>query len=89
MMLKDLYINHKRAPYILKGELFTPSTIKEHYISSKETYEHQLPAPSLSLFLGGTGDPCRLHATASRACLLRSMIKLLSSSLLQLPSGMP
>ena len=52
MMLKDLYINHKRAPYILKGELFTPSTIKEHYISSKETYEHQLPAPSLS-FSGG------------------------------------
>ena len=27
-----------------------------------------------------TGDLCRLHATASRACLLRSMIKLLSSS---------
>ncbi len=25
-------------------------------------------------------DPCRLHATASRACLLRSLIKLLSSS---------
>jgi hypothetical protein len=28
----------------------------------------------------GTGDPCRSHATASRACLLRSLIKPLSSS---------
>ena len=31
----------------------------------------------------GTRDPCRLHATASQACLLKSMIKLLSSSLLR------
>ena len=28
----------------------------------------------------GTGDPCRFHATASWVCLLRSTIKLLSSS---------
>ena len=30
----------------------------------------------------GTGDPCRSHATASRACLLRSLIKSLSLLLL-------
>jgi len=28
----------------------------------------------------GTGDPCRSHATASRPCLLRSLIESLSSS---------
>jgi len=28
----------------------------------------------------GTGDPCRSHATASWACLLRSLIQPLSSS---------
>ena len=36
--------------------------------------------PSVGQVRLGTGDPCLLHATESRACLLRSVIQLLSSS---------
>ena len=38
-----------------------------------EEEDETLTAFALELSKLGTGDPCQLHATASRACLLRSI----------------
>jgi len=47
---------------------------------ARDFWNHSRPFQSLRPWYLGTRDPCRSHATASWAYLLRSLIKLLSSS---------
>ena len=70
---------HVRAP-------ISHPTISEGVLghASSPTQQNQESRGLIQTIAGqvhlGTGDPCRLHATASWVCLLRSTIKLLSSS---------
>ena len=74
------------APYIFETACKTaglPATCM--YVAGSSTLSFSSSPPCLVQATAGqdhlgTGDPCRLHATASRACLLRSLIKLLFSS---------